>query len=136
MGAGRTTGRSVLIVDSYPDSAAGLAAVLGLYGYAVRVAADPATALAAAGEARPGVVVLDPWRVTADPPALAARLAVAAGARPLLVALTGYVRPADRGRVPGFDHTLLKPCDPGVLARLIAAGHAGAGPARGGSVGP
>jgi CheY-like chemotaxis protein len=113
-------GQAVLVVDSFEDGATTLALVLGLYGHAVRVAADAGAALAAAAAARPEVIIVDPWRVAADPAGLAGRLAAGAGGCPLLVALTGYVRPGDRGRVPGFDHTLLKPCDPEALARLIA----------------
>ena len=120
MGAERATGTSVLVVDRFEDGATTLALALGLFGHAVRVAFDPAAALAAAAADPPEVVVVDPWRVGADPAALAGRLAARAGQRPLLIALTGYVRPGDAGRVPGFDFTLLKPCDAEALARLIA----------------
>ena len=120
MRAARATGRSVLVVDRFEDRATTLALVLGLLGHAVRVAFDAAAALAAAAEDPPEVVVMDPWRVGADPAGLAGRLAARAGRRPLLIALTGYVRPGDAGRVPGFDYTLLKPCDVEALACLIA----------------
>jgi hypothetical protein len=36
---------------------------------------DAGAALAAAAEARPEVIVVDPWRVAADPAGLAGRLA-------------------------------------------------------------
>jgi hypothetical protein len=67
---------------------------------------------------------MDPWRLAAD---LAGQLAAGAGGRPLLIALTGYVRPGDAGRVPGFDYTLLKPCDVEALAHLIGLLPAGTG---------
>ena len=41
----------------------------------------------------------------------------------VLVALTGWGQPEDkqRSQVAGFDHHLVKPVDPSVLERLLAA---------------
>ena len=53
----------------------------------------------------------------------AARLrALAEGAMPLMIALTGYGTPEDRARAlaAGFDHHLVKPVEPDHLLRLIS----------------
>ena len=55
--------------------------------------------------------------------ALAGAVCRAAGRRPLLVALTGHQGLEGWSRAAGFDHHLLKPADPPVLAALLA-GHA------------
>ena len=51
-----------------------------------------------------------------------ARRVRAAGARMLLIALTGYGRPEDKQRAldAGFDAHLVKPVDPDELSALIA----------------
>jgi CheY-like chemotaxis protein len=43
--------------------------------------------------------------------------------RPTVIAITGYGQPEDRARAlaAGFDHHLVKPVDPDMLLRLIAA---------------
>ena len=47
----------------------------------------------------------------------------AGGARPLLVATTGFGRTEDRARTAaaGFDHHLTKPVDPQALQSLVRA---------------
>jgi two-component system CheB/CheR fusion protein len=47
-----------------------------------------------------------------------------AGARALLVALTGYGQVEDRHRAQeaGFDHHLVKPVDPMLIENLLATG--------------
>jgi CheY-like chemotaxis protein len=112
---------SVLVVDSYEDSATSLALVLELYGHAVRTAFDADAAVRAADEARPDVVVLDPSLPGADGYALARRLTALPGGRPMLIALTGYV-PRDAwgaGQLAPFDHLFLKPADPGQLVQAL-----------------
>ena len=54
---------------------------------------------------------------------VARRLRGRFGRGPLLVALTGYGRDEDRrlSREAGFDHHLVKPADPVVLRRVLAA---------------
>jgi len=112
---------SVLVVDSYEDSATSLAVVLELYGHAVRVALNAAAAVRAAEESRPDVVVLDPRLAGSDGYDLARRLAALPGGRPTLIALTGYI-PRDgwgAGRLAEFDHLFLKPADPGQLVQTL-----------------
>jgi len=46
-----------------------------------------------------------------------------ASARPLLIAITGYIQPTDQAlaRLAGFDHHLAKPYDPAALLKLLGA---------------
>ena len=105
--------RRILVVDDNVDAAKSLARLLTrLYGQEVRVAHDGPAALAAAGEFRPEVVLLDIGLPGMDGYEVARRLRE----RPefeetLLVALTGWGQEADRerSRAAGFDHHLVKP---------------------------
>ena len=119
--ARRTPARSVLIVDRHEDCATSLAMLLEATGHAARVACTAEAAGAAARQDRPDVIVLDPWGLGPDGSTLARRLVESAGPRPLVVGMTGYVRPGDAafGRAAGFDHFLVKPADPSDLLELI-----------------
>jgi DNA-binding response OmpR family regulator len=116
----------VLIVEDCPDTADSLAVLVRLWGHESRIAPDSATALAAAAERCPGVVILDLGLPDGDGLLLIPRLRGLPGGREALIAVTsGFGRPDDRARSheAGADVFLLKPVDPDVIRRLLAARH-------------
>jgi CheY-like chemotaxis protein len=108
----------VLVVDDNPDAADTLAAILGLLGYEARVCYDGASALAAVGEFRPDVCLLDLMMPLMDGLELAARLKARAGPRPLLLVATtalGSLEDRTRTALAGFHYHLTKPVDTSAL---------------------
>jgi CheY-like chemotaxis protein len=105
--------RRFLVVDDNADSAESLAVVLRLGGHDVRIAQDGRAALEAARAGSPDVVLLDIGLPGMSGYDVARELRSADGARPFLVALTGYGQPEDRVRSQkaGFDLHLVKPVD-------------------------
>jgi signal transduction histidine kinase len=130
--AGETHGRSarrLLIVDDNADGADSLARLLQLEGHAVRVVHDGQTAITAADEFRPEIVVLDIGLPGMDGFEVARRIRGRAdGPNLVLVALTGYGGENDRAlsRAAGFDHHLVKPVELEALRRVLALDGAGA----------
>ncbi len=121
----------VLCVDDNKDLADTNATLLRAAGYEVRVCYDGAAALAAAGEFRPDVCLLDLHMPGVPGEHLAVWIRAREGERrPALVALTGYGRDEDirRTELAGFDAHLLKPVEPD---RLIDAVREAAGRVRG-----
>ena len=114
---------SVLVVDGDPDAAGSLAEVLAACGCESRVAADAEAAARSAAASPPDVVVTDLRLPAADAWDLAATLSRRPGPRPILVALTGSARVADRERcrAAGFDHYLLKGSDPAALVAVLGS---------------
>ena len=113
----------VLLVDDNADSADGLALLLQLQGYEVRVAYDGERALETARAFRPDVALLDIGMPTMDGYELARRLHAAPETRHTqLIAMTGWGREDDqqKGREAGFSHHLVKPFEPSALERLLA----------------
>jgi signal transduction histidine kinase/DNA-binding response OmpR family regulator len=114
---------SVLVVDDYIDSADAIASLLRAQGHAVHVCHDGALALQIAREVRPDVVLLDIGLPGMSGFEVAKALRACEetnGCR--LIALSGYGQPSDyeQSREAGFDHHLVKPADPVVLAELLA----------------
>ena len=112
----------ILVVDDNVDAAETLSRLLRLQTHEVRVAHDGLTALAAAREMNPHVVLLDLGLPKMDGLEVARSLrARADGPRPLLVAITGFGQAEDRARTAaaGFDHHLTKPVDPKLLQTLM-----------------
>lgn len=112
----------VLVVDDNVDGADVTALLLQLLGHEAQVAYSGATALAAADEYLPNVVLLDIGLPEMDGYEVARRLRQ----HPLLrnawlVAITGYGRESDRQRSKeaGFDHHLVKPVGPEKLEVLL-----------------
>jgi two-component system CheB/CheR fusion protein len=115
--------RRILVVDDNRDAADSLALLLQVSGHEVRTAHDGPTALEAARAWRPEVVVLDLGLPRLDGYEVARRLRrEQLGEGLVLVALTGYGQDEDRRRSEeaGFDHHLVKPASPDVLARVFA----------------
>ena len=114
--------RRVLIVDDNADSADSMAMLLGLDHHDVRVVYDGNTALEAAREFQPEVLLLDIGLPGTDGYAVARQLrALTASKTAILIAVTGYGQSEDRERskAAGFHHHLVKPVDPAALRRLL-----------------
>lgn len=113
----------VLVVEDNLDTAESLAALLRLWGHEVRVVHDGLSAVDAAHEQHPEVVLLDIGLPGLDGYQVAKRLRddhELDGA--LLVAMTGYGQPDDRrrSRESGIQHHFVKPVEPFVLRTLLA----------------
>ena len=114
----------VLVVEDYPDEMVALGLLLRLSGHDVLEAADGAGALRLAAESRPDAVLLDVGLPGADGCEVARQLRRLPGlGGAVVVAVTGFGRPQDveRCRGAGFDHHLLKPCEPDALERLLGS---------------
>jgi two-component system, sensor histidine kinase len=118
----RPPGSRILVVDDSVDSAETLGELLRIWGHEVRLAHDGPTAVTAAREYRPEVVLLDIGLPGMDGFAVATALRKEGTAGRMLVALTGYGEQQDRDRAQkaGFDHHLVKPIDPDTLQKLLA----------------
>jgi signal transduction histidine kinase/CheY-like chemotaxis protein len=104
--------RRVLVVDDNRDAALMLGEALEDCGHSVRVAFDGESALRAAAELRPEVVLLDLGLPDIDGHEVARRLRLLVPEpRPMVVAITGWGQPEDRRRTleAGFDRHLVKP---------------------------
>ena len=115
--------RSVLVVDDNRDTADTLAGILQAQGFVVTTGYDGAGALRAFDTARPEIVLLDLGLPDMSGNDVAAIIrSRSAGARPVLVAITGWGQEEDRRktREAGFDLHLVKPVDPGELQARIA----------------
>ncbi|HSE93741.1 MAG TPA: response regulator [Methylomirabilota bacterium] len=118
------TGRRILLVEDSADARDALRLLLELDGHAVSVAADGSEALARAAEVEPEVALIDIGLPVLDGYDVARRLrAMPLGSKMRLIALTGYGQPEDQARVleAGFDGHLVKPVDPEMLSRHLAA---------------
>jgi signal transduction histidine kinase len=114
--------RRILIVDDNVDAAESLAALLRLAGHETHLAFDGPSALTAAAEFRPSVVLLDIGLPGMSGYEVARCLRQHASHRDLLlIAVTGYGQEEDRqqARDAGFDHHFVKPMDPDVLQELL-----------------
>jgi CheY-like chemotaxis protein len=114
--------RRVLVVDDNRDAADTLAALLEAWGHEVRALYDGPSAIAAAAEFRPHVVLLDIGLPKMNGYEVAEHLRKSADDRSMiLVAFTGYGQDEDRRRVreAGFDHHLIKPLEPAALEKIL-----------------
>lgn len=118
----------ILVVDDNVDAANGLASLLERLGHTPIVAYDGRSALLAAEEHRPDLVVLDIGLPGMDGYTVASQLRQT-GRPAVLVALTGYGQDEfqRRSEAAGFDHHLVKPVDVTRLREIVAgAGSASA----------
>jgi CheY-like chemotaxis protein len=114
----------ILVVDDARDSADSLGLLLNLLGNETRTAYDGPSALAAADQFRPDVVLLDLGMPRMDGFETCRRLRENAwGQGMIVIALTGWGQPQDRNAShdAGFDHHVVKPVDPGALAGLLGS---------------
>ena len=126
-------GLRVLIVDDNPDIRETLKELLEIEGYEVTLAEDGQAALDDAGNGHEhDVAIVDIGLPGLDGYAVAEKLGEIRRARGFprqLIAMTGYGQAEDRRRAlaAGFDAHLVKPVDPDLLTRVIAAhNHEGA----------
>jgi two-component system CheB/CheR fusion protein len=113
----------VLLADDNVDAVSSLAVLLQFFQADVRVVYDGPSALRAAQEERPDLVILDIGMPGMDGCEVARRLRQSPGLEGvLLVALTGWGQEEHRRRTreAGFDYHLVKPADPEQLQRLLA----------------
>jgi len=114
--------RRILVVDDNADLATTTTILLRLAGHKVAMAHDGPSALAAAVDFHPHVVLLDLGLPGMDGYEVARRFRQDPGlARVRLIALTGYGQQLDRQRseAAGFDHHLVKPAAPEQLEELL-----------------
>lgn len=115
--------RRILVVDDNEDAATSLSMLMKLNGHATHVEYDGLSALKAAAEFQPDVVLLDIGLPGLDGYEAARRLRQQPwGKRLLLIALTGWGEEGDRRKSgdAGFNCHLVKPVDHASLARLLA----------------
>ncbi len=115
----------VLVVDDNVDAAESLVLLLRLARHQARMVHDGPSALAAALEFRPEVVLLDIGLPGMSGLEVAKRLREQVGSlgNIVLVALTGYGQEADRqrSREAGFDHHLVKPAAFAKVEEILVA---------------
>jgi CheY-like chemotaxis protein len=114
----------VLVVDDNVDAAESLALLLEAAGHQVRMAFDGLSALQAAADFRPQVVLLDLGLPGLDGFEVAKRLRQQPAQNGVvLVAVTGYGQDADRqrSRDAGFDHHLVKPAEFKQVQSILAS---------------
>lgn len=118
-----TPKRRVLVVDDNDDAAELLSVVVEMLGNEVRTAGDGQSALDAAEEFLPDVVLMDLGMPKMDGYEAARRMRQQPWGKSLtLVALTGWGQAEDRRRTreAGFDHHLVKPADANALQALLS----------------
>jgi CheY-like chemotaxis protein len=116
-------GSRVLVVDDNNDALVTLDLLLKRHGHQVLAASDGRTALTAARDFRPDVVLLDIGLPDISGYEVARALRSEPWASELrLIAITGWGQQDDRdkAREAGFDHHLVKPVDPKALMALLA----------------
>jgi CheY-like chemotaxis protein len=115
--------RRVLVVDDNTDAAESLATLLSITGHDTRLAHDGVQAVEEARTFQPHVMFLDIGMPALDGHETARRIRLEPWGRNIvLVALTGWGQREDRrkSKEAGFDHHLVKPADPAVVAKLLA----------------
>jgi signal transduction histidine kinase/CheY-like chemotaxis protein len=115
-------GARVLVVDDNRDAAETLGELLSMSGYRVALAHDGESAVHAALEQAPDVVLLDIGLPDIDGYEACRRIRALAGERPpVLVAVTGWGQESDRdsARRAGFDAHVTKPVEPDALIALL-----------------
>ncbi len=112
----------ILVVDDNEDAAETLSMLLAFEGHTTRLAHDGESALAVAAEFRPDTVFLDIGMPGMNGYEAARHLRDAHGASMRIIALTGWGAEEDRrlAHEAGFDHHLVKPLDPTMLAAALA----------------
>jgi CheY-like chemotaxis protein len=116
-------GLRVLVVEDNIDAAESLTSLLRLWNHDVTMVHDGRSALEAARQQRPEVVLLDIGLPGLDGYQVARRLREDLGLdQTLLVAMTGYGQPEDRRRSQeaGIHHHFVKPVEPMVLRNLLS----------------
>jgi CheY-like chemotaxis protein len=115
--------RRVLIVEDSPDNRETLRLVVEGWGHEVDVAPDGGAGLEKALAWQPDAAIVDIGLPVLDGYELARRLRTRLGARPVLIALSGYSQPEDRRRAmaAGFNAYFTKPADLDRLSKMLKA---------------
>jgi DNA-binding response OmpR family regulator len=120
----------ILIADDDRDTASMLAAILRDEGHETHTVLRGDEVLEIDRLVRPDVVILDVNMPGMSGFAVAREIRLRRGiAAPLLIAISGqWTRKEDQqlGEGVGFDHYLLKPCEPAGIIRILNAFHSGA----------
>jgi len=119
-----TRRRRILVVDDNLDSAESLATLLTLKGNEAHTAGDGQQAVEAAARLRPDVILLDIGMPNMNGYEACRRIRQQPGGDDVvIIALTGWGQDEDRRRSTeaGFDEHWVKPLDPAVLLKLLAA---------------
>ncbi|HYL25467.1 MAG TPA: response regulator [Burkholderiales bacterium] len=115
----------ILIADDDRDTANTLAALMRDEGHDVKVVLRGDEVLEVERLLRPDVLIVDINMPGMSGYAIARELREQRGvATPLLIAISGvWTRTSERplGDVVGFDHYLLKPCDPGEITAITSS---------------
>ncbi|WP_144022046.1 hybrid sensor histidine kinase/response regulator [Caballeronia sordidicola] len=117
-----TTALRILVVDDNVDTAESMAMLVGMLGHVVRMEHDGNSALRAASEFRPDVVLLDIGLPGLNGYEVASRIREQPSLdHTVLVAITGYGHETDRqlGLKAGIDHYLVKPVDFDRVRRIL-----------------
>jgi CheY-like chemotaxis protein len=114
----------VIVADDDADTVATLSAILQDAGYLVHAVSNGKDVLPAARFVRPDALILDISVPGMSGYAVAEviRNSFTEARRPLLIAISGWWKePSDRrvAQHVGFDHHLLKPCDPQDVLALL-----------------
>jgi DNA-binding response OmpR family regulator len=120
-GAGKRHVCRVLVVDDNEDIREMLAILLRLSGKEVDTAKDGLEAIRQSAFFTPDVVLLDIGLPNLQGHDVCREIRKRLGARPLIVAITGYGQPEDRRRSldAGFDAHMVKPVDYDVLQKMV-----------------
>jgi signal transduction histidine kinase/CheY-like chemotaxis protein len=113
----------VLVVDDVVATAAGMAAMLGLWNYEAKTCHDAFAALELVRTFKPDVVLADIGLPQMDGYQLASEMRRIPSLREtVIVAVSGYGQESDRmkSKAAGFDRHLTKPVDPADLESLLA----------------
>jgi CheY-like chemotaxis protein len=122
-------GLRVLIIDRQEETAASLAFMLARHDTVVRIALDPALALAESERFAPALCIVETGLLAQDGAKFAREIRERGPAPPLLVALSGFAQPADalHARRAGVDHHFDAPPTADELDRLLARARGRAG---------
>jgi DNA-binding response OmpR family regulator len=119
----------VLIIDDNPDLAQSLRWLLESYGCRVEVAHDGQHGVHKAITERPDIIFIDIAMPRLSGYDVARAIRSALSDQVVLIAQTAYGTPEDRALALGcgFNEHLIKPADPDVLIRIVAAARSARG---------
>jgi CheY-like chemotaxis protein len=116
-------GEKILIVDDNPTNLKLVRVLLSAEGYEVRTAMDAEEALAAIGDYRPRLILMDIQLPGMDGLTLTSKLKANPETRDaIVVAVTAYAMKGDEGRAlaAGCDGYIAKPIDTRTLPQTLA----------------
>lgn len=117
----KKSSKKILIVDDNYDIVTALVTLLSMSGYTVRGVHDGPSALAAAREYQPDVILLDIGLPGMDGYEVARALRNDVKTTAILVALSGYGQLEDKvkAQAAGFDHHLTKPSSLAEIENIV-----------------